>query len=384
LPRAAPKARDVVNHRVDIAIIGAGMAGASLAAEAAPHASVLVIEAEDQPGYHATGRSAAFWAETYGGPLVRPLTAASRPLLAAPPPDFSERSFLRPRGSVTLGRHEDLPLLEEMLKSFGAAGVRLDWLDRAALAPLVPGLKPQWIAAVAEPGCSDIDVGGLHAAYLRQARQRGAEVLTGAPVSEIERRNGRWQLRAGGCRAEADILVDAAGAWADPIAVIAGVRAVGIQPYRRTMVQLRTDPPAPETLPLVLDSRGAFYFKPESGGRLWLTPHDETPLEACDVSPEETDVAVAIDRLEGVVHWRVTRVEHRWAGLRSFAPDRLPVYGFDPAVPGFFWFAGQGGFGIQTAPAAAKLAASLLLGRSPDPLVADVDPQPYSAGRFAN
>ena len=172
------------------------------------------------------------------------------------------------------------------------------------------------------------------------------------------------------------MLVNAAGAWADKVAALAGERPVGIRPYRRTLVQLRVDPPAPAGLPLVVDAAGRFYFKPEAGGRLWLSPHDETPCEPCDCAPEELDVAVAIDRLREVVDWRVRAVERKWAGLRSFAPDRLPVYGFSPSRRGFFWCAGQGGFGIQTAPAAARLAADLLLGRTPG----EVDPAPYSAG----
>jgi D-arginine dehydrogenase len=178
------------------------------------------------------------------------------------------------------------------------------------------------------------------------------------------------------------VLVDAAGAWADQVAEMAGARPLGIVPLRRTVAQLRTAPPPPPDLPLVLDIGGSFYFKPEHG-KLWLSPHDETPSPACDVAAEELDVAVAIDRLEQVVDWRIEAVEHKWAGLRSFAPDRLPVYGFDPQVPGFFWFAGQGGFGIQTAPAAARLGAQLLLGLPRDSMTEALDAGLYSPGRFA-
>ena len=180
------------------------------------------------------------------------------------------------------------------------------------------------------------------------------------------------------------VVVSAAGAWAEAVARTAGVKPIGLQPYRRTMVQLRVDPPVPDDLPLVIDALGRFYFKPEAGGRLWLSPHDEIPCDPCDAAADEYDVALAIDRLQQAVDWRVERVEHSWAGLRTFAPDRLPVYGFAPDAPDFFWCAGQGGFGIQTAPAAAKLAAAMLLGWSPDPMVARIDPAPYSAARFAN
>ncbi len=177
-----------------------------------------------------------------------------------------------------------------------------------------------------------------------------------------------------------DVLVDAAGAWADPVARMAGAHPLGIAPLRRTVAQLRTAPPAPATLPLVLDLNETFYFKPESG-RVWLSPHDETPSEACDAAPDELDVAVAIDRMARVVDWTVEAVERKWAGLRSFAPDRMPVYGFDARVPGFFWCAGQGGFGIQTAPAGAALAASLLLGVDAGD-AAGIDPMIYAPSRF--
>jgi D-arginine dehydrogenase len=237
---------------------------------------------------------------------------------------------------------------------------------------------------VFEPACQDIDVGALHGAYLRFARAREVTVMMDAAVVAAAHQGDAWQIETRSGRVSSAVLVNAAGAWADQVAAIAGVRTAGIQPYRRTIAQLRTLPAAPADLPLVLDAKGTFYFKPEAGGRLWLSPHDETASVACDASPEEFDVALAIHRFEQVVDWQVQRVEHRWAGLRSFAPDRLPIYGFDPVAPGFFWCAGQGGFGIQTAPAAAKLAASLLLKTRPDPLVAGIDPAPYSAERLAN
>jgi D-arginine dehydrogenase len=347
-----------------IVIIGAGMAGASLAAELAGAASVQILEAEAQPGYHSTGRSAAFWSESYGGPSIRPLTSASGPFLA---------EFLKPRGAIHIadaGGRTDLAALAGQ-----HSGALLQPLDRGALETAIPGLKPGWDVGLAEPSCADIDVAALHAAYLRQARRAGAELVTGNRVARIERLGAKWRIDG---EMEADIIVNAAGAWADQVAVMAGERAIGIRPYRRTIVQLRIDPPAPADLPLVVDASGRFYFKPEAGGRLWLSPHDETPTEPCDCAPEELDVALAIDRLAQVVDWRVERVEHAWAGLRSFAPDRLPVYGFSDSGRGFFWCAGQGGFGIQTAPAAARLAAALLLGREPGP----VDPAPYSAARF--
>jgi len=357
----------------DIAIVGAGIAGASLAAAVAPHARVLLLEAEDAAGYHATGRSAAFWSETYGGPDIQPLTAASGAPLGA-------GGFLEPLGSLHIGRAEDAARVDAFLAAFEGTGVVLERADPAAL---VPGLRSEWTLGVREPSCAYIDVGGLHGALLASAKRDGADLVTRAGLSAAERRNGRWLIDTPAGHFEADVLVNAAGAWADPIALRCGARPLGIQPYRRTLVQMRTDPAAPATMPHVADISGNFYFKPEAGGKLWLSPHDETPTDPCDAAPEELDVAIAIDRFERVVDWRVAAVERRWAGLRTFAPDRLPVYGFDADVPALFWCAGQGGFGIQTAPAAAMLASSVLLGRSPDPAVAAIDPERYAPTRFA-
>jgi D-arginine dehydrogenase len=365
-------------RRFDVAIVGAGMAGASLAAELADSASVLLLEAESQPGYHSTGRSAAFWAESYGGPFVQPLTMASGALLAEPPADFADAPFLNARGAVHIADAAGRSALDALAANFAGSGVQLEPLDRDRLEAMIPGLRSGRDWGLYEPSCADIDVAALHAAYLKRARARGAHLVVDARLERAERGAGGWRLDTSAGAFEADIIADAAGAWADRVAIAAGERPLGIQPYRRTLAQLRTEPPAPAELPLVIDADQLFYFKPEPGGRLWLSPHDETPCEAGDCAAEELDVAVAIDRMEQVVDWRVARVERRWAGLRSFAPDRLPVYGFSDSGRGFFWCAGQGGFGIQTAPAAARLAAALLLGRADT----EVDPAPYRATRF--
>lgn len=363
--------------RYEIVIVGAGIAGASIAAELASHGArgVALIEAEDQPGYHTTGRSAAFWEECYGGPDVVPLTLASGQWLR-------EHGYLSPRGALYVGRADDEPALDAFMERFAGSGVHIQRLDRAGLEAHLPGLRKAWTGAVWEPACADIDVARLHQHYLGAAKRRGVEVVTHARIISAERDAGGWRL--GTERGEeftAALLVNAAGAWADSFAGIAGTRSLGIQPLRRTVVQLRTDPRPPVDLPLVLDIAGQFYFKPESG-RLWLSPHDEEPSPPCDAAPEELAVAQAIARFEAVVDWRVLAVERKWAGLRSFAPDRLPVYGFDPTVQGLFWFAGQGGFGIQTAPAAARLAAQLLLDLPRDAMTEALDPALYDPARF--
>lgn len=359
----------------DFAIVGAGMAGASLAAELADHASVLLVEAEDRPGYHATGRSAAFWEECYGGPEIVPLTLASGAYLR-------EHGFLHQRGALYIGRDEDAPLLDDFVEEFSGTGATIERLDRQALVARAPGLRSQWKGAIWEPACSDIDVAGLHAHYLALGRARGVRLETRARLIAAAKSGDSWALRSErGETFVARMLVDAAGAWADQLARLAGAQPMGIQPLRRTVVQLRTDPAPPADWPLVLDIGGGFYFKPEAG-RLWLSPNDETPSAPCDAAPEELAVAQAIERLSQVVDWRVEAVEYRWAGLRSFAPDRLPVYGFDPQVEGFAWFAGQGGYGIQTAPAAARLTAQVLLGNGRDAMTAGLEAALYAPERF--
>lgn len=359
----------------DFAVVGAGMAGASIAAELAPHASVLVLEAEDAPGYHSTGRSAAFWEECYGGPGVVPLTLASGVYLR-------EHDFLRPRGALYIGRAEQSPELDQFVETFNGTGVTIERLGRQGLIERIPGLREEWCDAIWEPACADIDVAGLHQHYLKTLKQNGAELACRALVSGLERSNGEWRISTeAGAQYRAATLINAAGAWADPIARLAGAQPLGIDPLRRTVAQLRVEPAAPDDLPLVLDIDGDFYFKPDNG-RLWLSPHDEIPTVPCDAAPEEIDVALAIDRFQQVTQWRIEAVERRWAGLRSFAPDRLPVYGPDPEVEGFFWFAGQGGFGIQTSPAAARLGSQIALGNGDDAITRAIDREAYAPNRF--
>ncbi len=362
----------MTTQTTDILIIGAGIAGASLAAEVAQHATVTLLEAEDVAGYHATGRSAAFWSETYGGPAIQPLTTASHQTL-------HDGGFLQPLGGLQIGREEDRPLHDAFLAKFDGSGVALESVDPRGI---VPGLRPDWVLGVREPTCAYIDVAGLHAACLATAKRAGAQLVVRAPVRSARREGARWIVETGAGDFSADIVVNAAGAWADPVAELAGVRPVGITPYQRTLVQLRTDPGCPEDLPHIASLGTSFYFKPEPGGRVWLSPSDETPVAAGDVAPEELDVAIAIDRFEHVVDWRVAAVERKWAGLRSFAADRLPVYGFADDAAGYFWCVGQGGFGIQTAPAAAMVAAAVLLNRAPLDAVADIDASLYSPARF--
>jgi D-arginine dehydrogenase len=370
---------------VDIAIIGGGIAGASVAAFLAPGLRVAILEAEDVPGYHTTGRSAAFFSETYGGPQVQPLSTASRAFLERPRDDRASATLLHPRGALHVARAGAEAGLDALAATFAGSGVRLVRLDRAQVLARAPMLQPEWSGAgVWEPDCQDIDVAGLHAAFLRAARAAGATLRTSARIRSIARDQRGWRLGTPDGDLRAATLVNAAGAWADDVARLAGVAPVGIRPLRRTVVQVATKPAPAADAPLTLDAAGSWYFKPE-GGRLWASPHDELPDVARDAQPEELDVAIAIDRLESATTFKVSRVERAWAGLRCFAPDRLPVFGWDTRVPGFFWCAGQGGFGIQTAPAAGMLCAALLERRPPPPALreAGVAAERYAPSRFA-
>ncbi len=358
----------------DVLIVGGGIAGASLGAQLAGRVRTAIIEAESHCGMHATGRSAAFWLESYGGPKVAVLSAASHDFLERPPDDFSDRGFLRTRGALHLTRDE-LPELPP--------GVPSRLIEREELERMLPGVRPAWRRALLEPGCADIDVAGLHAAYLSQFRRRDGEVATASRLTTAAHRHGKWAVQLGdGSTIRAATLVNAAGAWADQVADACGVRPIGITPKRRTMVQLRVGQTGLRDLPLVDDAAGTFYFKGEGDRSIWLTPHDEIDSAPCDAAPDEIDIATAIDRFEQAVDWPVEAVERSWAGLRSFAADRAPVYGFDPDVPSFFWCVGQGGFGIQTAPAASLLAASLLLEEGLEAGLSNIPTTAYSPARF--
>ena len=367
----------------DVAIIGAGMAGASLAFFLETGTRVLLIEAENAPGYHTTGRSAAFYSETYGGPTVQPLSSASKPFFDAPPAGFTDLPLLRPRGGLHVAHAGTEAALADIEAAFACTGVAIERTTGAARGQGV--LAPAWSGtALWEPGCRDIDVGELHRAFLAGARRAGARVVTNARVDAIERAGAVWQLRTRAGVFEASAVVNAAGAWVDEVALLAGAAPLGIVPLRRTMAQVEVSPPAPRDLPLVIDAAGDFYFRPE-GDRLWASPHDEIPDVAGDSQPDEMDVAIAIERLESASVMRVRRLERAWAGLRSFAPDRAPVFGWDADVPSFFWCAGQGGFGIQTAPAAGMLCAALIGGKSVPDVMArySVSPARYTPMRFA-
>lgn len=352
--------------KVDVLVVGAGIAGASAAFEllaAAPSARIALVERESVAGWHSTGRSAALFLETYGGPAVRALAAASRRFLEQPPAGFAEHPILSPRGVLHVAGADQVERLARLYAEWRERTPGIRWLEAGAIAALQPAIRPgHAAAAVHEPGAMDVDVGALLQGYLRGFRAGGGTLVTGAAVTGIERRRGRWRLAAGSETFEATTLVNAAGAWADEIAGLAGLAASGLVPMRRTVILF--DPPEgvdPRPWPMTVAADEAFYFKPE-GGRILASPADETPVPASDVQPDEWDVAVAAHRIETATTLPVRRIVRRWAGLRSFYADRMPAVGWDPRAPGFVWLAGQGGYGIVTAPALSRLVAALVTG----------------------
>ncbi|MRX49867.1 FAD-dependent oxidoreductase [Paracoccus sp. S-4012] len=343
----------------DVIVIGGGMAGISLAARLSATARVVVLEAEDQPGHHSTGRSAAIFILNYGGPVLRRLNAAAQPFLAAPD-EIGEASLLTRRGELLLCAPGEAEAFEHYL----ADATGMERIDAAEALRLVPILQRERIAAAAwEPEAHDIDVDRMLQGFLRLLRRQGGELRTGAAVQDLARDAAGWRVATAAGAFRAPVVVNAAGGWADQIAVLAGVPSKGLIPLRRSAALI----PAPEgheidRWPMFANAAETWYAKPDAG-KLMVSPADEDPVTPHDVWPEDMVLAEGIARFEEAVTMEVTRVEHRWAGMRTFAPDRVPVVGFDAAAPGFFWLAGQGGYGIQTAPALSALAADLILGR---------------------
>jgi D-arginine dehydrogenase len=346
----------------DVIVIGGGIAGISAAAELAASTRVVVLEAEDQLGYHTSGRSMAMFILNYGNATLRALNAVAQPVFLEPE-GISDRSLLSPRGELMLAPEDELDAIEDMLR--GSTG--LERVSAAEAVAMVPILRPERIAAaVYEATAQDIDVDRLLQGYTRLLKARGGEIRTGERVAKLTRQGSLWQVDTNNGPLNAPVVINAAGAWADQVAGLAGAAPCGVQPLRRSVAVI--PPPAGHDTgkwPLFASAAETWYAKPEAG-RLLVSPADEDPVEAQDAWADDMVLAEGLHRYEQAVTVPVTRVEHSWAGLRSFAPDRTPVVGFDPEVTGFFWLAGQGGYGVQTSPALSRLTAALVLGQTPE------------------
>jgi D-arginine dehydrogenase len=349
----------------DFAVIGAGIAGVSAAYHLAPHAKAIILERESVPAYHTTGRSAALHSETYGSAEIRAITVVSGHFYRKPPVGFAEHPLLTPRGALIAGRAEQRADLEKAAAEYARLVPSVRWLEPAEVLRRQPLLKPEACAggAIFEEA-EDMDVAAIHGGFLKGARAAGAALRLDAEVTRLERKSGHWRIGLrDGESLLARALIDASGAWADAVSGLAGAKPVGLVPKRRTAFTF--DAPAGLQLahmPMVIDFDETWYVKPEVGQFLG-SPADETPSPPCDAQPEEMDIAIAVDRIETATTLRIGRIKNKWAGLRSFVADKNLVIGYDPAVDGFFWLAGQGGYGIQTAEAAGRLAASLALGK---------------------
>lgn len=352
----------IVPERFDFVVVGGGIAGASVGYELARDGKVCLLEREDQLAVHSTGRSAAIFMESYGNAPVRALTRASRPFYLEPPDGFSEDPLTSPRGALFVADAAHEAEVRAHVEAVRALVPTVRWLDAADLPGLVPVLAPdRWVGALFEPGAVDLEVHGIHQGYVRGLRARGGVVRTGAGVEAIRRDGRTWIVTTAAGEVSAPVLVNAAGAWADAVARLAGVPPVGLKPLRRTAI-LVDSPVDPSAWPLVHGvADEELYFKPDAR-RLLVSPADETPSDPCNAAADDYDVAVAVDRLERATTLRVQHVPHRWAGLRSFVADRTPVAGPDPAAEGFAWLAAQGGYGIQLAPALARVCRGLVAG----------------------
>jgi len=355
---------------IDAVIIGAGIAGTSVAYFLSSQAKVLVLEREAQAGLHSTGRSAALFSETYGSSQVRALTRASRQFLERPPHGFVEHPLLAPRGALVIATREQAAQVQSDYEAMRAYTPRLQLLDAPRMRALVPVLEPQFAqAGLFEPGAADMDVNGLHQGFIRGLKQRGSRLECGVQIQSIERSGGEWLLEVAMRGAQphslrAPLLIDAAGAWADEVAALAGVAPLGLEPRRRSAFLF--EPPegvATAHWPFVTSVGEDFYFKPDAG-LLLGSPANADPVRPHDVQAEDLDIALAIDRIERATTLRIDRPLRPWAGLRSFVADGGLVGGFDPAVRGFFWVAALGGYGIQTCAAMGEACAHLVLGRT--------------------
>ncbi|MGX5840949.1 NAD(P)/FAD-dependent oxidoreductase [Mesorhizobium sp. ArgA1] len=352
-----------VAEETDVIVIGGGMAGAGAAFEISRSAKVVLLERESHCGYHTTGRSAASFTENYGNGVIRRIVLASRSFMVEPPAGFADYPLLSKRGMITVARADQLDLLAQDLQAAQALVPSIVAMTPDEAIQRVPVLRADYVAgAYIEPHSMDIDVNGLHQGFLRGARARGARIVTNAGVNAIGRQSGRWRVETPAGTFLAPRLVNAAGAWGDEIATMAGVHPVGLQPKRRTAFNI----PAPAGVnisdwPLVHDVGAEFYFKPDAG-QLFVSPADATLSVPMDAYAEDIDVAIGAERLERATTIEVQRVSRSWAGLRTFVADGSPVVGPDDEVPDFIWLVGQGGYGIKTSPALSRVCASLIAG----------------------
>lgn len=347
----------------DFIIIGAGIAGASLAYHIGRQGKTIILEREDQPGYHSTGRSAAVYNSNYGPRLMRVMSKASGPFFFDPPAGFTDTPLLKPLGVMFVARQDQAETLSANMAVIAELTEDMQPISITEANERAPILRPGYVAAAAyDDSTKDMDVNAIHSGYLRGAKKEGVSIVTDAQVTALIRNSDRWYVQTKAGEFQAPVVVNAAGAWADQIGELAGARTIGLVPKRRTAIVVD----APEHCDLstwcaVADAEEQWYYKPDAG-QILASPADETPVPAQDIQPDELDIATLVDRLQRATSLDIKRINRSWAGLRSFVEDHCPVVGFAPDRAGFFWLAGQGGYGIQTSYAMGKTAAALIQG----------------------
>ena len=367
-----------MSERFDVAVIGAGMVGASVSARLGATHKVALLEMEAQAGFHTTGRSAAIWIRNYGPPDVRVLTGLSYDFYQNPPEDIGTDRLAVGRRVLYLAPAAQTGALDALI----AQDLGIEEISMARAKEICPAIIDGYaMRAGLESDGFDMDVAALHQFFLRRMRAAGGQLMLRHKAGRIERKNGVWEVEtSSGAVITAPVVVNAAGAWGDEVARIAGLQPIGLVPCRRTAAIIDPAPWDVEHWPLVQSAAHDWYIRPEARAKLMVTPCDETPDVPHDVQPEELDVAIGIDRVQQALDINVRRVEHSWAGLRTFTPDRSLAFGWDNAVPGFFWCVGQGGYGIQTAPAASVLVAAMVKGEDPGPagrIIPEINPMRF-------
>lgn len=367
----------------DFVVVGGGIAGIAAAANLAPYGSVALFETEPTLAYHTSGRSAAMLVENYGSDGSRPLVKAARPFLEDPPPGAVDAPLLSPRPVMWVAGQGDMATLEDRAAAASSRGADCELMDPDGVAEHVPAMRRDWLeGGLFEPSGADIDVAGLHQAFVRIARRHGAEIHLSSPVSRLTPTRDAWVVAAGDVEVRTGAIVNASGAWADRIAEMAGVRPLGMQPLRRTAFMVPGDEIS-SSWPMIVEAHERFYFRPD-GVQFLCSLSEEVPSEPTDARPRMEDVALAIERINEATTFDIRTVNSQWTGLRTFSPDRDLVIGEDPTAPGFFWLVGQGGIGIQTSPAYGELIACMVTGREiPEHLLeAGVEPARTSPARF--
>ena len=347
----------------DFLIVGAGIAGTSAGYFLAARHKVIVLEREEQPGYHTTGRSVAVYTEAYGPRAIRALVIAGGPFFQSPPAGFSEVPLCHPHGLLFVAREDQKKVLHDELVAVQPLSPNIHEIAVDEAVRRVPVLRRGYLGgAFLDPNCLSLDVNAIHQGYLRGLKSRGGEVATSAEAEVFERAGGKWRVRTPAGEFAAPVVINAAGAWADVVAERVGARAIGLVPKRRTVIAF-APPEGTETAywPVVIDCEEQWYFKADAGTILG-SPADETPSPPTDAQPEEIDIALTVERIERATTMPIRRIIRKWAGLRSFVADRVPVVGYDPNVEGYFWLAGQGGYGIETSAGLARCAAGLATG----------------------